>query len=298
LFDNGIIKPDFFIIGAPRAGTSWLWKMLKLHPDTSLPLKKEPFFFGAADNYHKGMDWYYDKFKDLDSNKIIGEGSTAYFYDKAPYFFNSGDDLVFDESLLTIPELAIKELPNVKIFICLRDPVSRAISHFNLFLRQGRIPPFSGIEEMDKLKPKLRLTDYGHYPRFLKLWREHVPPERIKLFIFEEDIKQSADKTIRSAYDFIGLDKNFKPAQSRNKVNQSWGWTRVVMNYYFGKKVNNLTEKKQLKWFFNTLDKYDVLKKINAKPSDIDYLRSIFLPEKEELEDLLDRKLDCWRYGR
>ena len=50
MLDQGKIKPDFLIIGAPRAGTSWLWEMLKEHPDIDLPEVKEPFFFWCIRN--------------------------------------------------------------------------------------------------------------------------------------------------------------------------------------------------------------------------------------------------------
>ena len=124
-YDN-VRKPDFLIIGAPRAGTSWLWSMLNQHPRTDLPKDKEPFFFGAADIYSRGIEWYYDIFRNLDPNKVTGEGSTAYFYDSVPYFYNPGRELKFEYSLGTIPALITAELPNVKIFICLRDPVERS----------------------------------------------------------------------------------------------------------------------------------------------------------------------------
>ncbi len=133
MFDHGTTKPDFLIIGAPRAGTSWLWEMLKGHPDIDLPKVKEPFFFGASEIYKRGIDWYFDLFKDIDPSKITGEGSTSNFYDRVPYFYNEGHELKYDDSLPVIPELISSALPDVKIIICLRDPVERAISHFGLW---------------------------------------------------------------------------------------------------------------------------------------------------------------------
>jgi asparagine synthetase B (glutamine-hydrolysing) len=45
---QGLIRPDFLIIGAQRARTTWLWTMLKQYPGTSLPERKEIHFSLAA----------------------------------------------------------------------------------------------------------------------------------------------------------------------------------------------------------------------------------------------------------
>ena len=54
-------KPNFFIIGAQKCGTGWLWEMLKQHPGTDLPSQKEIHFFGASELYRKGKGWYYNQ---------------------------------------------------------------------------------------------------------------------------------------------------------------------------------------------------------------------------------------------
>jgi hypothetical protein len=39
-------KPNFFIVGAPRCGTTALYTFLKQHPDIFMADDKEPHFFG------------------------------------------------------------------------------------------------------------------------------------------------------------------------------------------------------------------------------------------------------------
>jgi len=289
-------KPDFLIIGAPRAGTSWLWSMLDRHPGTELPKVKEPFFFGAADIYSRGKEWYYDIFKNVDLNKVTGEGSTSNFYDLVPYFYNPGEELKFDRSLGTIPALITSELPDVKIFICLRDPVERAISHFNLFMRQGDFSPFSSIEEIDRKHPKMRLVEYSRYARFLRLWKQYVPPERMRIFVYEEAIRQHPEATLRAAYEFLNLDSDFRPGKVRERINASHGWSRILLNYYLGRRVAQVSRRPPLRSIFDRLDRLGSLERFNVRNSDIDYLRNNLLPEKEEIEGLLGRKLDCWKY--
>lgn len=296
--ENKIRKPDFLIIGAPRSGTTWLWEVLKQHPGTDLPKQKEPFFFGSSEIYGKGKLWYYSHFRGIDIAKVTGEGSTSNFYDHVPYFFNAGKELLNDNSLPVIPKLITEELPRIKIFICLRDPVQRAISHYGKFKAAGMLSAVAGLKETSKQRRKMRIVEYGHYARYLKLWKEYVPPERMCILIFEEDILLETRRTLKLVYKFLNLDPNFEPIKFKQARNKSKGWSWVLLNYYLSRRMANLSRKSSpLRWFFDSIDKNDFLKVLKATEEDIEYLRSIYLPEKEELETLLCRKLDCWHYG-
>ena len=51
------ILPNFFSIGAKRSGTTWLYEILKNHPEVYLsPYRKETHFFTSQ--YEKGLNWY------------------------------------------------------------------------------------------------------------------------------------------------------------------------------------------------------------------------------------------------
>jgi len=100
-------KPDFLIIGAQKAGTSWLWDMLNQHPGTALPKIKEIHYFGSSELYARGPDWYYEHFAQTDRSKVTGEASTTYFYDYVPFWYNKSRQLEIDRSLPSIPELVL-----------------------------------------------------------------------------------------------------------------------------------------------------------------------------------------------
>ena len=121
-------KPNCMLIGAQHAGTSWLWNVLKQHPQTSFPKTKENHFFGSAELYRKGLPWYFAHFDGLDTSKIICDAATTNFYDRVPYWYNAKNEVEYDDSLPTIPELIVDAIPEVKIIVSLRDPVSRTIS--------------------------------------------------------------------------------------------------------------------------------------------------------------------------
>lgn len=292
------VKPDFLIVGAQKAGTTWLWRMLQQHPGTDLPPEKEIHFFGSSELYRKGMDWYYDHFARLDRSKVIGEASTTYFYDHVPYWYNNSSKLEVNHSLQTIPELIATELPDVKILVLLRDPVQRAISayyhwmHGEYWMRKGTVSPLLGLKETAIQHPKIRILEYGYYARYLKLWSKYVPRDRMRVLTLEEDVRQHPEKTMREVYEFLDLDPQFKPVNPRKRIHENWSWTRIIMSYY----ADPLSRKILRSRLGKAMDRFDVLGRYAVKREDIDFFRSKYLPEKAELESLIGRNLSCWNY--
>jgi len=291
-----ITQPDFLLVGAQKSGTTWLWRVLDQHSGTDLPRKKEIHFFGGAENYRKGKEWYYNHFEDLDSSKVIGEASTTYLYDNVPFWYNLSNSIEVDCSLPTIPELITNELPNIKILVILRDPVWRAVSAYKHCMRKikrVRISPRLGLRKTAIRYPKMRILEYGYYARYLKLWKKFVHPEQMLILIFEEDVVKSPEKTVRCVYDFLGMDSDFQPEVLHKPVHKSWSWTRIVMHYYAASFSKRLAISRVVKVF----DRFDFLRSRVIKRNDIEFLRSIYLPERQELEAIIGRDLACWDYG-
>lgn len=292
------IKPDFLIIGAQKAATTWLWSMLKQHPRVDMPQKKEIPFFGSAELYRKGKEYFYSHFAGLDRSKIIGEASPTNFFDEVPFWYNKSSKLEFDSSLPTIPELVTAELPEIKIIVSLRDPVRRAISAYyhwmqgNSWMRKGDVSPLLGLRETAIRHPKYRILESGYYARYLKSWSRFVPKERMRVLIVEEDVEQFPEKTISEIYQFLDVDPQFQPNGLREHMHASWGWTRIVLSYY----AEPLSRKIVRSRLGRVIDRFDVLGRYAVKKEDIDFLRSKYLPEKAELESLLGRNLSCWKY--
>jgi hypothetical protein len=270
--------------------------MLKQHPGVSLPKKKEIHFFGSAELYRRGRDWYYSHFRHLDPCKIVGEASTSYFFDRVPYWQNKSRHLEFDSSLPSIPDLVTRELPHVKILVMLRDPVRRAVSAYYFWMQHAAdLSPFLGLTRISQEYPKMRIVEYGFYGRYLELWREYVPAERMHVVVFEEDVVKNPAKTVRDVYEFLGLDPGFLPSEPAAIVHRSWSWTRILFHYGVRRVSPRLARRRLLgPW----LDRHDFLGKLAVRPADIEFLRAQYLPERAKLERLLGRSLDCWSYGR
>lgn len=107
-------KPDFLIIGTMKGGTTILYDFICDHPDVSAAQKKEIHYFSL--NYDKGDEWYYSHFDELGEGQLTGEASPTYF------------DMATGG---VIPKVIKKDLSDVKLILVVRDPIERAISHYN-----------------------------------------------------------------------------------------------------------------------------------------------------------------------
>lgn len=285
--------PHFFLLGVQKSGTTWLWNMLDQHPGTSLPQTKEIHYFGSAELYAKGDDWYYEHFAGLDPDKVIGEASTSHFYDRVPYWHNDSDQIEYDDSLPPVPELIDHHFPQAKYLVILRDPVRRAISAYSHWMKKGMVSPMLGLKRVAIEHPKMRILEYGLYARYLEAWLKQVPAERFRIILFEQQIKKNWETTLHDIYGYLGLDPAFNPVRPERAVHQRWGWSRILFNYYAGKMFGNIGDSSLSK----IVGRLDPLPFKAIKPEDIEFLRSRYLPEKEKIASLTGLDLSSWDYG-
>ena len=109
--------PGFLVIGAQKAGTTFLHQELVRHPDVVPPLTKEIHYFD--DHYARGADWYGGHFRSGPPGSTTGEASPGYLFH--PH---------------AVGRLA-RDLPEARAVVLLRDPVRRAWSHFQHERRLG-----------------------------------------------------------------------------------------------------------------------------------------------------------------
>jgi hypothetical protein len=141
-----VVQPTFLIMGAQKAGTTSLYDAITRHPMVGRASKKEVHFFDRY--YDRGMAWYYDQFPIASHQSHVGEATPVYMYDAE------------------VRDLIASHLPYVKIIITLRDPVSRAYSHFWHSHRYGR-EELASFEEAVEAEPE-RLAVSG--PRQRSFW--------------------------------------------------------------------------------------------------------------------------------
>jgi len=116
--------PDFIILGAQKAGTTSLYRYLTLHPRVVAAHVKEVHYFDL--NLERGPGWYRSNFP---YRRSLGHGPARRLTGEAsPYY-------LFHPRCATRIHAA---LPEVALIAILRDPVARALSHYNHNLRNRR----------------------------------------------------------------------------------------------------------------------------------------------------------------
>lgn len=192
--------PTFLGIGAPKAGTTWLYGLLDAHPDVVMSQhRKEIHYFDL--HFDRGPDWYEGFFpgRPDPSPSAIGEFTPHYLY---------GSE---------VPE-RISSLPSIDRFIVIiRNPVDRAFSHFRFRRRQDN--QRQSFEEFLAREPNA--LGWGHYGRHLARWYDHFGPERLLVLVFEEAFRHPTT-TASALAEHLGLDPGGFRSTPATGVNEAF----------------------------------------------------------------------------
>jgi hypothetical protein len=184
-------RPDFLVIGAPKAGTTSLFRYLSSHPHVHMPERKELSFFVAELNWRQGLDWYLAQFVGADGAKAVGEASPTY---------------AWHPSYPRVPERIAGVLPDVRLIYLVRHPIERMRSMYLHAVVLGR-------ERRPLSRALLETPDYldcSRYATQLEQYLRHFPRERI-LVLRSEDLRDRRRETVERALSFIGADPALCP---------------------------------------------------------------------------------------
>ena len=151
-----IDKPELLCIGMQKAGTRWLYQVLSQFQNTLMLPIKEFHHFDSINNGTLDSETNLKRLKRAVRNNksILSQGEFLEFskafeaYIKEPMnetyqamFEVAGDRLTadFTPAYSTLNEKEIAKvkalLPDAKVILIIRDPITRAWSHFNMYLR-------------------------------------------------------------------------------------------------------------------------------------------------------------------
>ena len=189
-------RPDFIIIGAQKAGSTFLQESLAAHPAVFMPRGETPFF----------EDPEYDP---ADLSPL----ARAFPADPAPSR-TLGIKRPNYLGLPEVPQRIARDLPGVRLLAVLRNPVYRAVSAY-FHLMRSRLIPVAPIETglprvldgaYDGRYPAARtIVSFGLYARHLARYDRYFPPERLKVVLYEQ-IKDDPAALLRDAFTFVGVD--------------------------------------------------------------------------------------------
>jgi hypothetical protein len=194
---------DFVIVGAQRAGTTWTFLRLSMHPQIYFPLGKEINFwnryFDLAQTNPKMNGLYYGRFE----SKAIAKDDDLVLGDVSPNY------AVMDKSCI---DKLYERYPKAKAIYILRNPVLRTYSARRFSVTRGKIPA-AGLSEANIEKlfeiPEARLhSDYAdHIERWNEVARNrNATPLEI---VYYEDLLRDPVKFIKQIASLIGIDGGF-----------------------------------------------------------------------------------------
>jgi hypothetical protein len=116
-------KPDFYIIGAAKAGTTSLYDILCQHTQVYFPFDKEPAYFCDDEYFSRRDEWYINTFFSMSGeNQVRGEATSRYLY-------------FAEKTALRIFEFSRPMLP--KFIAIFRDPAKLVYSLYWHSVREG-----------------------------------------------------------------------------------------------------------------------------------------------------------------
>jgi hypothetical protein len=219
---------DMLQIGASRAGSTWLWRMLQKHPQVTFPVWGPNAAPGGGPAYSRKSGWFWNNtssyWKDnhwgkIKPRAILTLDEYRKWYDKT----NPGKIKVdITEGAAYIPESRIKVIqqayPDAKIVYCIRNPITTIWSHMT-FSGQTNVPVNKFLKQ--------RGGNYRKnvdYVKNLKTWKRYFPEERIKIYFFNL-VRDNPAWILETLCIFLGIDekiwKKIPKSELNTKVNSS-----------------------------------------------------------------------------
>ncbi len=195
---------DFLICGAQKAGTSALDKYMREHPSIQMPKSKEMHYFDREginwneqqeteyELYHQSFNW--------SEERTRGEATPVYMYWKRSW------------------ERIMEYKKAIKIIILLRNPITRAYSHWNMEEKRGR-ENLSFIEAIKCEKERLGFegeqninhrkwsyVDRGFYTKQIEYMYKYINKENV-LILKQEELLRGRNKALCKIYDHLSVEQ-------------------------------------------------------------------------------------------
>lgn len=195
--------PEFYIVGAMKSATVSLHQQLGSLDEIFVP-PRELYYFSMDDfnahpdfYYSEGhwvthdfendfdvrLNWYMKFFQERHKDQICGDHSTTYLTSSA------------------VPERIARHRPDAKIIIMLRDPSSRAYSHYWHMVRQGWAQ--YSFEDCLRISP-MNMIDQSSYLQHARRYLEFFPRHQVHFVLFEKFVRNTREE-MDKVCEFLGV---------------------------------------------------------------------------------------------
>lgn len=219
--------PNFLVIGAPRSGTSALYRYLKQHPQIYMSPIKETQFFASEKEKHDFSEPDYKMITKLTRRSVVQAKITDIATFRALFQAVSDETAIGEASPIYLfhpkaPERIHHYIPNAKMIAILRDPVERAYSDYvDQVANRGW-----ALEDFDQTPQTIQVEKnwwsnwrrYGYiligfYHRHLKRYFDMFDRDQIRVYLYR-DFKINPVSVLRDSFQFLGVNERFVPDMS------------------------------------------------------------------------------------
>ncbi len=193
--------PDFIIIGAQKAGSTFVQQAVQDHPQAWMPRGETPFFEGTHFASEKVGPFFTDLFAPAREDQLHGI--------KRPNYLGRAE----------VAARISGNLPDVKLLAVLREPVARAVSGYFHYMKTCLTPVLPlevGFRKL--LRGELKhsyprsedIIEFGFYARHLSRYFDSFPAHRLHVVLFDDLLTRPLE-VARCVYRFLGLDVSVMP---------------------------------------------------------------------------------------
>jgi hypothetical protein len=294
--------PNFFIVGAPKSGTTAVYRYLHEHPEIWMPDEKEPHHFApdlAASKFIADREEYLTLFREAGDAPRVGEASVYYLYSRR-----------------AAAEIRSFE-PRSRIIVMLRNPVDMIYSlHSQAF--------YSGYEDLDSFEEALAAEDdrrlgrripahgyfqqsllyrdIGRYAEQVRRFIDAFGSEQVQVILYDDFERAPAD-AYRACLEFLGVDPDFRVDFERVNANKRVR-SPMLQRLAAGNRGLRRAMRRVFPLFYSRA--YQFFYRLNTVETDRPPLEpalrarlsSEFRDDVRELGRLLGRDLSTWMPGR
>jgi hypothetical protein len=207
--------PDFLVIGAQRAGTTWAHQILRRHPSLWLPPVKELHYFDKPARTRTWLDPYerrriqVSSFDPWHLRYLLGKRSDKWYarlFHRAQMRGLVAGEVTPDYAVLGTDVFErIKHMnPKIKLVLTMRDPIDRSWSSVNNAFRKGRAESLSteGALKWARLQGP---TARSNYADTISRLETIFPPSQLH-FCFFDDLRDRPESFARKLFSFLGVE--------------------------------------------------------------------------------------------
>jgi len=305
--------PDFFVVGAPRCGTTSICRYLARNPQICFSRPKEPHYFSRLDHDPSAdelkRDYLDRNFSHCEpAHRAVGEGSVSYL------------------QLPGVIERINHLNPQARFVVLVRNPLQMLPSyHLRMrFLLQEDEPDFAKAWELEPARdrgeniPKhcldARLLKYSHVAKFgvqVEQLFEVAGRDRSHVIVFD-DFKSDALGTYKNLLEFLNVDYDGQTEFERRfgSMMYRYGWLQKLLfkPITSGGKVVDTLQRRARKYNPDGTKRKSLIKRLTRlnkipmppeplSPQMADIVRETLRADVEHLSRLLNRDLSFWFDG-